>query len=218
MRKQRAGSKPHRLDLARVAAFDAIVVDMDGVVRHWRSDPARAVERAHGLPDDFISSLSVSVPEHQLGVRGGCTFADWLEATEREVAKVIGRRAHDAVSEWAAYRGDVDSQMLDIVRQVRSRVPVHVLSNAHDCFMDDMRLLGLATEFDGFQWSAGLGVAKPDPATYLAALERIGVPAHRCLFTDDRAENVAGAKAVGMTAFVFTTPADFAARLAEYGR
>ncbi len=197
-----------------LASFDVVLLDMDGVVRHWRPDRATAVERDHGLPDGFIYRASVAVPEDQLGVRGECTFADWLAATEREVAKTIGRRAHEAVTDWAAYRGDVDLEMLDIVRQLRSRVPVHVLSNAHDCFMDDMRLLGLDEEFDGFHYSAELGVAKPDRAIYLAALERIGLPAHRCLFTDDRPENVAGASAVGMTAFTFTTPAEFAVFLA----
>jgi putative hydrolase of the HAD superfamily len=183
---------------------------MDEVVRHWRPEPARAVERAFRLPPGAIDDVAFAVPEFQLGVIGACTFADWLDATARELSIRIGISAWEAVNRWAAYRGEVDRDMMAIVERLRSRVPVHVLSNAHDCFLDDMRTLGLAGSFDGFHYSAGMGLAKPDPEAYLKALERIGMPANGCVFWDDRTENVVAARAVGIPAFVYSTPAAFA--------
>lgn len=195
-------------DRARPAGIDALLLDMDGVVRHWNPAREAAVERAFGLPDGILIRVSRQVPEDELGVRGACTFSAWLDAIARELTPLIGpTEAEHAVAEWAAYRGDVDPEMLAVVARLRSRLPVHVLSNAHDCFLDDMQQLGLVGAFDGFHSSAELGVAKPDPAFYLAATERIGIPPERCLFIDDRAENVEGARSVGMTASTFTTPA-----------
>jgi putative hydrolase of the HAD superfamily len=191
-------------------ALEAVILDMDGVVRHWRPGPASAVEKAYGLPSGSIGSVALAVPEYQLGVLGVCTFADWLDAIARELSIGIGIRAREAVDRWATYRGEIDRDTMAIVKRLRSRVPVHVLSDAHDCFIDDMRQLGVSGAFDGFHYSAEMRLAKPDPAAYLSALERIGIPADRCVFADDRTENVVAARSVGILAFAFTTPAAFA--------
>ncbi|MEV7805977.1 HAD-IA family hydrolase [Microbispora sp. NPDC088329] len=45
-------------------------------------------------------------------------------------------------------------------------------------------------------------------------VERAGVPVERCLFVDDRAENVEAAGALGMTAVLFTGVPDLEAALA----
>ena len=52
--------------------------------------------------------------------------------------------------------------------------------------------------------SCYMGIRKPDPAIYRHALGILGTPADRCLFIDDRLENVAAAAAVGMKAVRFT--------------
>jgi putative hydrolase of the HAD superfamily len=188
----------------------AAILDMDGVIRHYRPERAHAVEKAYRLPPGAIGSVAFAVPEYQLGVLGVCTFADWLDAIARELSLRIGIRAREAVTRWASYRGEVDRETMTMVERLRTQVPVHVLSNAHDCFIDDMRQLGVSGAFDGFHYSAEMRLAKPDPAAYLSALERIGIPADRCVFADDRTENVVAARSVGILAFAFTTPAAFA--------
>ncbi|MCA1681181.1 MAG: HAD family phosphatase [Actinobacteria bacterium] len=51
--------------------------------------------------------------------------------------------------------------------------------------------------------SAFVGMRKPEPAIYELAVARLGVPADECLFVDDREDNCAGARAVGMSAVVY---------------
>lgn len=53
-----------------------------------------------------------------------------------------------------------------------------------------------------------MGVAKPDPRIYEIAAERAGVPMDRCLFVDDRLENIEAAVALGMTGVLFREPTD----------
>ncbi|MFE8941690.1 HAD-IA family hydrolase [Streptomyces sp. NPDC007872] len=43
------------------------------------------------------------------------------------------------------------------------------------------------------------GLAKPDPAIYRLALERIGLPAERCVFVDDHQVNLPPAAELGIT-------------------
>jgi 2-haloacid dehalogenase len=48
------------------------------------------------------------------------------------------------------------------------------------------------------------GVAKPAREIFTVLQERIGIPLDRCVFVDDKAENVAAAAQAGMDALVFT--------------
>ncbi|OXM67976.1 HAD-IA family hydrolase [Amycolatopsis vastitatis] len=52
--------------------------------------------------------------------------------------------------------------------------------------------------FDALVFSGEVGVAKPDPAVYLLAADRLGLPAARCAFVDDSVTNVRGAVQAGM--------------------
>jgi len=52
--------------------------------------------------------------------------------------------------------------------------------------------------FDALVFSGEVGVAKPDPAVYLLAADRLGLPAMRCAFVDDSATNIRGAVQAGM--------------------
>ena len=48
--------------------------------------------------------------------------------------------------------------------------------------------------------SSGYGARKPDPAVFRGVLAAYGHPAERTFFADDRADNVASARALGITA------------------
>lgn len=60
-------------------------------------------------------------------------------------------------------------------------------------------------------------VLKPDPAIFALLCDRAGVAPETCVFIDDSQGNVAGARAFGMDAIHFTTPAALEAALTERG-
>ena len=53
--------------------------------------------------------------------------------------------------------------------------------------------------------SSVAGICKPDPEIFALALRQFGVAAGDCLFIDDVAANVAGARAAGLAALQFTS-------------
>jgi putative hydrolase of the HAD superfamily len=65
--------------------------------------------------------------------------------------------------------------------------------------------------------SCYLGLRKPEPAIYKRALDILGRPAERILFIDDRAENVAGAQAVGIKAVRFVGENELRRELVSLG-
>lgn len=59
-----------------------------------------------------------------------------------------------------------------------------------------------------------MGVAKPDREIYEIAAGRAGAALDRCLFIDDRLENIEAAVALGMTGVHYREPADLHGPLA----
>ncbi|WP_328655716.1 HAD-IA family hydrolase [Nocardia salmonicida] len=97
----------------------------------------------------------------------------------------------------------VDEKVRDLLAQVRTRVPLVLVTNAMDdldAHLARMLLTGFA---DTVISSAAVGVAKPDLRIYEIAAEAAGVAPNRCVFIDDRPENVAAARSLGMTGIHF---------------
>ncbi|MDC3894730.1 HAD family hydrolase, partial [Pseudomonas aeruginosa] len=107
--------------------------------------------------------------------------------------------------------------VLALVREVRETVPVVLFSNATSRLPRDLEVLGLAEEVDGVISSSDLGLAKPDPAAFLAAARRCARGPHECLFVDDTLANVTGAREVGMPAHHFTSVTDLRCLLTTVG-
>jgi putative hydrolase of the HAD superfamily len=123
-------------------------------------------------------------------------------------------------------RGDVqlwvhvDRRMMEWARQVRaSGLRTALLSNLPQPLGEHFRdELGLTDRFDHYTFSYELRAAKPEAAIYRHALDGLGVEAGEALFLDDRLENVEGARAIGMRAIHFETPAKLKLQLAELAR
>ena len=76
-----------------------------------------------------------------------------------------------------------------------------VISDTSPSLELSLKLLGLADWFDSFTCSALVGVQKPDPLIYRAAMDSLGAKPSECLYIDDYRPEADGAREVGMTAF-----------------
>jgi len=91
-----------------------------------------------------------------------------------------------------------------------------ILSNIGDTTQQAMeRELKWLVRFDVLVWSYQLRMAKPDPAIYRYALDKLGTQPAETLFIDDREVNVEAAAALGMKALLFTTVDQLRADLIE---
>ncbi|HEY2771040.1 MAG TPA: HAD family phosphatase [Solirubrobacteraceae bacterium] len=80
-----------------------------------------------------------------------------------------------------------------------------LLSNAPHEFADAMASNPVLAGFEHVIFSAWIGVIKPDPGAFAAAVQRLGRPPEEILFVDDREANVEGARAAGLRAVQFTS-------------
>lgn len=113
----------------------------------------------------------------------------------------------DLIKAWRkAFR--LNTSGIKLFRELKTHgYPVHILSNLAWHNMEAVRQ-NWPDFFDHAHenfFSYELGLHKPDVRIYREVLHRLEVDPHDCFFMDDKAENIAGAQAVGMNACVFSS-------------
>ncbi|MFE3372863.1 HAD-IA family hydrolase [Streptomyces sp. NPDC059173] len=190
-------------------AFDAVLCDLDNVIRFYDTAPLAALERAAGLPEGTTTDIAYA-PETDLPLLLGRITPDaWVESIAAGLTERVGaERAHELGRALADAPFRADEEVVTLLRRARTHVPLVLVTNATLQLDADLALLGLTDLADAVVSSAVEQVAKPDPAIYRIAAGRAGVPVERCLFVDDRRENTDAAAALGMATVLYREPAD----------
>ncbi|MFI5927458.1 HAD family hydrolase [Micromonospora sp. NPDC051543] len=181
----------------------ALLLDFDGVLRRWDPAVAADVEREYGLSEGVLTEIAMQWGRLQPVLTGQVSHADWVSSVADALAEPAGGpdRARAAVEQWQRYRGEVDAEVLDFVREVRAAgIPVGLGTNATDLLDADLAALGLVGEFDVVVNSSTLGVHKPAPEYFEAACQALATPPARVLFVDDEDWAVRGARSAGLSA------------------
>ncbi len=180
---------------------DAVVLDLDGVLRHWDPEGIPRAEAELGLSPGAIGDAAFEPDRFARAMDGRLSFEGWAAEIGRAVADANPVAADEVAVAFADMPWQLDLDVLDVVRSVRAQgLPVAVLSNASTRLRSELADTGLAGELDLIVSSADIGVAKPDPGAFRHVAEALGVALDRCAFTDDTAPNVAAAAALGMIA------------------
>ncbi len=139
----------------------------------------------------------------------------------RAVARDIGAswdegRVHEL---WAAdFRSwlSVNPDVIDLLTDLRAGgTPLALLSNAGPDYGSYFRHGPLGDFFAACYVSGELRLLKPQPEIYQHVLDDLGISPAEAVFVDNRASNVAGAQALGITGHVFTDAAALRAFLAQ---
>ncbi|NOT32372.1 MAG: HAD-IA family hydrolase [Planctomycetes bacterium] len=116
----------------------------------------------------------------------------------------------------AAYRWLPGMEELLAALCARGHV-LHALSNYPEWYRMVEERLGLSRYLAWSFVSCRTGVRKPDERAFTGAAAELGVPPGECLLIDDRAENVAAARAQGLQALRFTSAYQLGLELAQRG-
>lgn len=178
--------------------IQAVIFDLDGVLRRWSVRETWAIERRHGLARGSIAGAAFGPALLQSAVTGAISDARWRDTVARTLGARRGPAGRRAVVEWSRLVGDVDPAVLELVRDIRGEARTALLTNSTTRLAGDLMALGLASELDLVVNSADLGRAKPDPAVFVETARLLSVDVEACAFVDDDPVNVAAARSVGM--------------------
>ena len=144
---------------------------------------------------------------HRHGMDQGCTS---VAAYWQAIACDVGASWDDARVRalWAAdFRSwlSINPGTIEVITDLRSgRTRLALLSNASADFGSYFRNGPLGDFFAACYVSGELGLLKPHPEIYRHLLDDLGIGAAEAVFIDNRAENVRGAEALGITGHLFT--------------
>ncbi|MEV0662149.1 HAD family hydrolase [Actinomadura luteofluorescens] len=186
---------------------DVIVFDLYGVIARTQTPEAvRRIEEIAGTPGPaFWDAYWACRPAYDAGQESASYWAD--------VAGLLGAAFPDVpalteadLESWT----DVDGEMVALVGELADRGrTLGLLSNIIGDLVPrfEARHGAWLSRFDERVYSCRIGVAKPDPRAYEICAGRLGVEPADVLFFDDNETNVLAARATGMRAELFTSPA-----------
>lgn len=188
-------------------SLSAVIFDFGGVLVRTRSQHLRAAwEQRLSLPPGGASAVvfdSASGRAAQIGQISDAEHWRWIAQTLQLDSATLAQFRHDFFAEDL-----LDRELLAYIdRLAAAGFHVGLLSNAADnartVFVDSY---GILDHFHSVTISAEERVMKPDPRIFSIALARAGAQPHQAIFVDDFAENIAGARAVGMIGVHFVDP------------
>jgi len=191
--------------VARVAApapatnLRAVIFDFGGVLWDMRWDVAHDLDRAHGLPRSSVFDTLYRTETWRDVERGLGDPAEWVEAAHRELERRAARPLPRLHEEWRRAQAAI-APNLELVRALRPRYKLSVLSNADGTLRGRLERDGIRDLFDDIVVSAEVGMAKPEPAVFHLAVERLRLAPGECVFIDDWDKNVEAAREVGLQA------------------
>ena len=106
-----------------------------------------------------------------------------------------------------------------LLARAAKRMPLYAFSNTNRPHVEyfSKAYADVLGHFHELFLSSTIGLRKPDAQAYDHVVKAIGVPAERIVFFDDLADNIAGARAYGLTAVHVTSPDDVAKAFAALG-
>ena len=178
--------------------IQAVLFDFGGVMEVFQPERFRAFEARLGLKPRSLYPILWQSPDWRLAEVGTISDGEYWQRTGAR----LGLHTAPEIEEFrrALFDGvQPDPCLVDLVRRLGTRYRTGLLSNATDNLPRLLRdSLGIDGLFDVEVISALVGLAKPDPAIYRLALERLGTEPAATVCVDDYEPNVAAAEALGI--------------------
>lgn len=180
-----------------------VILDMGNVLLDY--NPEFVLERFCSSEEEknIIRRELFEGPEWAMGDRGEIRDKDRYDYVKERVPREHWEALKRCANEWAVCMVPLPGakDFCEFVKQ--KRYGIYVLSNASDLFYEYFLNFSPLDYFDGVVVSVDVHITKPDRGIYRYLLEKYHLKAEECLFIDDRADNVEGARKVGMQAVQF---------------
>jgi HAD superfamily hydrolase (TIGR01509 family) len=197
---------------------DALLFDLGRVVLDIDFSRAMATWARHGGCDisDITARFSggEAIRQYESGKIDDAAYFAHLR-------KMLGADITDEqlLEGWnAIFIGEMPG-IAPLLKRAAKHLPLYALSNTnppHIAHFSKVHAEVLG-HFREMYLSSSIGLLKPDAAAYDHVVKAIGAPASRVVFFDDLADNIAGARAYGLTAVHVKSSEDVAQALTALG-
>ncbi|MBN1779593.1 HAD family phosphatase [bacterium] len=189
--------------------LETVIFDLGNVL--IRVDPSDTIRRLAGVSPPVLEQDIIRIFTQsefvQLYEKGMITGPEFYHAVKQALGFSISQSRFKRL--WQHMFSPI-WPMVRFVDAIRGAYRLVILSNTNAWHIEYCE-----KKFAFMQWfpfrlySHELGLAKPDPAIYIRALEISGAVPEKTLFIDDREENTAAAGSLGMQVIRFNGPLSF---------
>ncbi len=186
----------------------------------WDHNARRKVAEYFGMDFDEFEQLHEQPNDEW--ERGKITLHQYLERTVFTVPRKFSE--DDFIAQMRAVSQVLYPEMIAFLRRLRAtRTPeaipsIYLLSNeSRELMAYRIPQFGLTDLFDAFLVSSYIGLRKPGEDFFECALNISQRKPEQCVFVDDREENVAAARKLGIRGIRLETPQQAIAELRELG-
>ena len=199
-------------------AADALLFDLGRVVLDIDFSKALSCWAAHAdCAASDIAARFVRDDAYRRHEMGAMSDADYFESLRASLG--IGISDAQLLDGWnAIFAGEVPG-IAPLLTRAAGQTPLYAFSNTNRPHVEyfSIAYAGILGHFRELFLSSTIGLRKPDAAAYDHVIKAIGAPAGRIVFFDDLAENIAGARAYGLTSVHVKSADDVASVLSALG-
>ena len=178
--------------------IEAVFVDFDGVIRHWRGDDITQMESSINVPGGTLFSFAFEKRLLQQVITGKISHENWIHQVLTNITDAFDEEiARSLVDAWRGASFRIAYGFLASIREVTPTCKLVLVTNATSRLAHDLEASNLVGAFDVVVNSSEIGVAKPNSGFYLKALALADANAYNSIFIDDSAKNVAKAIELG---------------------
>jgi HAD superfamily hydrolase (TIGR01509 family) len=187
----------------------AVFFDIGGVLERVGPPLWTETWRARlGLSRSQFDAAVSGVDPEGLAETGGFSEAEMRESYGKALRLSPPEVDELMADVWNWYCGELDEQLVAYVRRLRPRVRTGIVSNSADgARREETRRYAFPELVDDIVYSHEVGLAKPSPAIYTLACERLAVKPTEAALVDDVPVNVDGAAGIGLHAVLHESTA-----------
>jgi len=169
----------------------AVLFDYGGVLSPGGKNITRIFAQLLGVSEEQVKFADI----HQDFRRGDISAEEFFIRLSAQNGKTVTAEDFVKLSDIFV-KNQAVYQLAEQLRQ--HQITTGILSNVYQMSADILRKDGYYQGFDPIITSCETGLAKPDPAFYKLAIERVGCAPQEILFIDDQDKCLPPAQALGM--------------------
>ncbi len=134
---------------------------------------------------------------------GSITNEEWFAAAAKRLPDRLHPVMKAAADGWYRTLPDIPGMGAVVARLRAAGRGLYLLSNISREFAANAHELPILQGFHGMVMSGPLGIVKPKRGIYEHLLQKYNLDPATCVFVDDRAINIEGARAAGIAGYLF---------------
>ncbi len=182
----------------------AVVFDLGGVVfQNGTKLFLEELSKQYNLGHEFVNSV-VNGKAGDMYREGKITRDEFWERVSKELGIIVN--IDELESAWIN-KYTLIEETKEIIDELKKEYRLFYLSdNVRERVQQINTKHNFIEWFEGGIFSHEVGVRKPHPDVYKAAIQKIGVDPSEIVFIDDKEKNLKPADELGMNALLFSTP------------